>query len=68
MNIDIEITKVHHDFYETNKNILNVFPGRRCFGCWKKFKLYDMVSVALTDRGNKLFHAYCLRGLGTGRQ
>lgn len=61
MSINIEITKVHHDFYETNENVLNMFPSRGCFGCGKKFKLRDMVSVALTDRGNKLFHARCLQ-------
>lgn len=70
MNIDIEITRVMYDFYETDDDVLLLFPNRPCFGCGRKFELHDMVSVAFTDRGNKLFHTSCLQArmeAGNGR-
>jgi len=63
IGISIEATKCKYDFCEVTSDILYMFPfpGRVCFGCGKKFKLHDMVSMAMTDRGNKLFHTDCLR-------
>ena len=63
MNINIKIIKRKYDLYEIDRNLLDMFPGRTCFGCGKKFKLHDMVSIAFTDRGNKVFHIDCLRAV-----
>lgn len=60
-SINIKITRCEYDLYKVDRDLVDMFPDRTCFGCGKRFKVGDMASVAFTDRGNKLFHTGCLR-------